>query len=287
MNEQHARELFIEHHRGTLSAGEAAELRAFLAKNPQVQREFEEFAITLNALDAMPVPPPSSRLRAQLLAAIDEEKRAAHAVAAPSPVTVRDHPVSLPRRASGFWILRFVTAGVLLVAGYFVGTHKPALSEPSSELAAVERAAQSAEIAELRRQVQAMNQLVSQTLVQQSQRPTNERLKSVLASAKLENPNEKVINELIGSLTFDPSANVRLTALEALYPHADQDVVRASVLSALPRERSPIVQVAMIDFLTAARDEDAAPTFDRISRSEAIDRNVRDAAALALNQLKF
>ncbi|MEO6569777.1 MAG: hypothetical protein ABIO94_13520, partial [Opitutaceae bacterium] len=74
-------------------------------------------------------------------------------------------------------------------------------------------------------------------------------------------------------------------ALEALYPHADLDVVRAGVLSALPREQSPLVQVAMIDFLAAARDRAAAPALDRISRSDTMDRNVRAAAMRALNQL--
>ena len=106
-----------------------------------------------------------------------------------------------------------------------------------------------------------------------------------LTSATLENPNDKVLNDLIGSLALDPSANVRLRALEALYPHADQEVVRAGVLASLPREQNPLVQVSMIDFLAAARDREAAPALEKISASDSADPSVRDAAKRALTQL--
>ena len=286
MNEQRARELFIEHHDGTLAQEQASELRAFLAAHPSLQAEFDQFASTLNALDAMPTPPPSARLRAQVFAAIDAEKRATRGNSTAASEVIRSRSAVAPRRQPWVWLLRITIGCALLAAGYFVGTHKPAKSSPASEtaLAANDRISQR-ELVELRRQVEAMNRLVSDSLLQQPQRPTSDRLKAVLASASLENPNDRIINELIGSLALDPSANVRLSALEALYPHADLDFVRTGVLSALPREQSPLVQVAMIDFLAAARDRAAAPALDRISRSDAMDRDVRAAAMRALNQL--
>ncbi|MEO7412482.1 MAG: hypothetical protein ABIZ81_03925 [Opitutaceae bacterium] len=286
MNEPRVRELFIEHHHGALPPAEAAELRAFLAAHPALQREFDEFASTLDALDAMPIPPPSSRLRAQVLAAIDAEKRATRRNFPAVSEVMPPRSIVAPRRLPWIWLVRITTACALLAVGYFVGTRKPAETVVASDatLAAGERVSQR-ELADLRRQVEAMNRLVSDSLLPQPLRPTNERLKTVLASASVENPNDRIINELIGSLALDPSANVRLTALEALYPHADLEVVRAGVLSSLPREQSPLVQVAMIDFLTAARDRAAAPALDRISRSDTMDRNVRAAAMRALNQL--
>jgi len=57
------------------------------------------------------------------------------------------------------------------------------------------------------------------------------------------------------------------------------------VLATLPREQSPLVQLAMIDFLVAARDREAAPELERMARSETVDRAVRDAAQRALAQL--
>jgi hypothetical protein len=129
-----------------------------------------------------------------------------------------------------------------------------------------------------------MNQLVAASFKDQ-QRPANDRLKTVLTSATQENPSDRLINELIASLALDSSANVRLQALEALYPYASREVVRAAVLTSLPRESSPLVQVSMIDFLAAARDHEAKPALEKMTTSEAVDVNVRTAAKRALAQL--
>jgi HEAT repeats len=287
MNESRARELFLDHHRGSLSAADEAELRAVLTIHPVLQREFDELAATLHAIDAMPIPPPTARLRASVLAAIDAEKRASQANSSPASAARRTPPLTSPRLATGWrWLGRIAAGCALLMVGYFVGTHRePALALPDGREASNPGQSSQGEIADLRRQVEAMSELVSHSLLQQQQRPTSDRLKTVLASATLENPNDRILNELIGSLALDPSVNVRLTALEALYPHADQEVVRAGVLASLPREQSPLVQVAMIDFLVAARDHAAAPELDRIFRSDTADRNVRAAAMRGLNQL--
>jgi hypothetical protein len=127
-----------------------------------------------------------------------------------------------------------------------------------------------------------MGQLVGYSLLQQQQHSAYDRLEGVLATAAEPRPNAKAIDDLIATLVLDPSVNVRLNALEALYGHADQDVVRTAVLVSLPREPSPLVQVAMIDFLTATRDGQAGPALQRLSASDTADPNVRDAARRAL-----
>ncbi len=130
-----------------------------------------------------------------------------------------------------------------------------------------------------------MTQLVGYQLLQQQQGPVNDRLREVLASANTDKPDDKVLDNLLLALAYDPSSNVRLRALEALYPHADRALVRSSVLASLPREQNPLVQLEMIDFVAAARDQDAAPVLKKISQNEAIDRSVREAAGRALTQL--
>lgn len=280
MNEPHARDLFLEFHQGSLPVAQAAELREFLASNAAIAREFAEFAATLNALDTMSLPSPSPRLRANVYAAIASEK----IVNAEKEITPAQHQPPAKAGPRRWWIAQAFAAGALVALGYFAGVQKTSLEQPAQPDAGASPATQR-ELADLRRQVDSMSQLVSYSLLQQQQRPTNDRLKSVLASAQVENPNEKVIGELIGSLNLDPSANVRLTALEALYPHAGREAVRAGVLASLPREQSPLVQVAMIDFLVAARESGATSALDRISRADTTDRSVRDAARRALTQL--
>ena len=130
-----------------------------------------------------------------------------------------------------------------------------------------------------------MSELVTYSLLQQQS--TSDRLQTVLAKMDLKSPDRKVLTDLVGALAFDPSINVRLTAVEALAQHSDDTLVRAGVLSALPRERAPLVQVAMIELLTDARDRAAEPVFEKLSRDEATDANVRAAARRALAVLRL
>jgi len=135
----------------------------------------------------------------------------------------------------------------------------------------------------MRTQFNSLNDLVTVSLLQQ--KSTSDRLQNVLATLDQRNPNAKTLSDLIGALALDPSVNVRLTALDALYPHASLPVVRSSVLASLPREQNPLVQVAMIDFLVAARDRNATGELEKLSRNEAADRSVREAAKRGLSQL--
>jgi hypothetical protein len=92
-----------------------------------------------------------------------------------------------------------------------------------------------------------------------------------------------VVN-LLNSLALDPNINVRLSALEALYRHADASDVRSGVLAALSRETSPLMQVAMIDFLTAAKAQEAQPLFERISQKPETNDTVRAAARRGISE---
>lgn len=286
MNCQQARESFpdlLDSRVVATEAGEAAshlaEARAHLASCPDCQREFSALNQTLAALDALPTPPASSQLRRNFYAMLEEEKHSAASVRAATDREQRRRRVVWWR-----WVLSPIAVCLLVGAGFFAGRRSP--SEPSPTAAVADN--------DMRRQVQDMraeldrmktfNQLVAISL-QSQQEPASKRLRGVLTSATQENPNDRVISELITSLALDSSANVRLRALEALYPHADQDVVRAGVLASLPRESNPLVQVSMIDFLAGARDHQAKPALERISASETSDMNVRAAAKRALTQL--
>ncbi len=279
MTEQRARDLFLDWQRGSISRLDAEALSAFLAANPSIKREFQENQSTLEALDFMPLPKPSPKLRAGVFAAIEAEKRLLRAAPSALPAAA---PQNASRRLRWFWPVQAFAASALLALGFFFGERHPAVP---SNAAASDNVALEEKIAGLEKQVTSMGRLVGYSLVQQQQRPTSDRLRTVLASASIDNPPDHVINDLIGALELDPSANVRLNALEALYPHAQQEIVRASVLESLPREQSPVVQVAIIDFLVATQDHDATTALEKISSSVAADQNVRNAARRALAQL--
>jgi hypothetical protein len=281
MNCARVQDCFIDYQDGTLPPDESAELRAHLTSCPICQREWSALQEITRKLDALPAEEePSPRLREQFYAMLETHQRDADA---PSPFALarsridRFFAALLPAQPA----LQFALALALLAGGLFAGQHflaKPAVVIPADDSARKE-------LADLRKQMDSMNQLVTYSLLQQQS--TSERLKTVLATMDLKSPDRKVLTDLVGSLAFDPSINVRLSAVEALAPHADDSLVRAGVLSALSRERAPLVQVAMIELLGPWRDPDARPVLERLSRDEALDRNVRDAARHALALLSL
>lgn len=264
-----------------LVVADAVEIRAHLEHCPACQSELRALGETLTALDALPMSKPSPRLRAQVYAAIAAEQKVLHA-------TARLEQKLAPPATRPFWFWAFAPfAGLaLLVLGFGLGAHSRAqIFAESSATQTASALATQRELAALRAKVESMSQLVSYSVLQQQSRPSNERLRAILTSAQMENPDSKVIGDLINALSLDPSTNVRLNALEALYAHADQEIVRTGVLTSLPRETSPLVQVSMIDFLVATQDREAMPALQLLSDSALTDHDVRTAAKRALNQL--
>ncbi len=287
MNCQRVQDSFIDYQDGTLPPDESAALRAHLAGCPNCQREWSALQEMTRKLDALPaVEEPSPRLREQFYAMLETHQRDADTV---SPFALAKSRIDkffaslLPSTPA----LQFAFALTLLVGGVFVGARylQPAPAATPAPVTTVDNSARQAkEIADLKAQMKEMGSLVAASLL--NQKSTSERLQNVLATMDLKSPDRKVLSDLVGALAFDPSVNVRLSAVEALAQHADDRLVRAGVLSALPRESAPLVQVAMIELLTSAREPDAVPVFDRISRDEATDKSVREAARRALAVLR-
>lgn len=283
MNCQRVQDNFIDYQDGSLPADESAQIRTHLASCPVCQREWSALQEITRKLDTLPVAEPSPQLRENFYAMLENAQREADA---PSPFALarsridRFFAALLPDQPA----LQFAFALTLLVGGLLAGQRYLAHPAAPAPVPTVDTAAQK-KIADLEAKVASMDQLVTYSLLQQQS--TGDRLAGVLAKMDQQNPDRKVLADLVGSLAFDPSINVRLSAVEALAQHADDSLVRAGVLSALPRERAPLVQVAMIELLAEARDLSAAPVFEKLSRDDAVDTNVRDAAKRALSVLRL
>lgn len=262
-------------------AAAQGEARAHLASCPACQRDFAALSRTAEALDAMPTPQPSPRLRRHFYAMLEEEKHSAESVRLAAR---RVHRTALAR-----WLLSPLAAAALVALGFALGQRTAPRAVPETpapvDTTRRELTALRDQVAKQNEQIERMTKVfVAQTLMQQ-QSPANTRLNNVLAKARQETVDDKSLEQLVLALTLDPSVNIRLRALEALYPHSDRQVVRAGVLAALPREHNPLVQLELIDLIATAQDANAAPMLEQISADESAHAAVRDAARLALAQL--
>ncbi len=277
MNCQRVQDSFLDYQDGRLSPPETAEVREHLKTCLTCQREWAALQEISLKLDRLPPVTPGPRLRTQFYAMLETHRREADSR---SPFVLmrsrldRFFSVLVPARPP----LQFALACVALGFGLIVGARYLKPTAPAAN-PAVEQ-----ELADLRNKVDSMNQVMTSYALLQQQ-PTTQRLQTVLATLDQKHTDQQVISGLLNTLAFDPSVNVRLSALEALYPHANLPEVRSAVAAALPREPSPLVQVTMIDFLAGSRDPSALATLEDVSRTPTYDKVVRDAASRALAQL--
>lgn len=270
MNCERVQESFLDYQDGRLPPADAAAVREHLKTCLTCQRAWAGLQEISLKLDRLPPVAPSPRLRAQFFAMLETHRRAADSR---SPFVLmrsrvdRFFALLLPARPA----LQFALVCAVLGAGFLIGVRylRPAGADP----------ALTQEIAELRNRVDSMSYAMLQ------QQPTTDRVTTVLATLDQKETGQRVVSGLLNTLAYDPSVNVRLSALEALYPHASLPEVRSAVAAALPREPSPLVQVTMIDFLAASRDPAAFATLENVSRTPTYDQAVRDAARRAIAML--
>jgi len=155
-----------------------------------------------------------------------------------------------------------MAAGLLLVAGIFIG------SQMGSEAAPAEEGVDT-----LRAEVRSLSQLVTLSLLQQES--ASERLKGVRYGSVAAESDDEVLAALIDAVGHDASVNVRLAAIDALRPHVSQGTVHNSMLANLRSESSPLVQVSLVDALMEADGRETRESLESFAADENIDETVR------------
>jgi HEAT repeat protein len=128
-----------------------------------------------------------------------------------------------------------------------------------------------------------LREMVSLSLMQQQS--ANDRLKGVTWTGQLDRPSGAVISALVDALIHDPNVNVRLAAIDALERFASREDVRRAAIAAVDRQMSPLVQIALIDFLVKTNERQSAPTLRRLAQDPQVNDAVRSRAAWGLQQL--
>jgi flagellar motility protein MotE (MotC chaperone) len=284
MNCERIQESLLDFEAGALSSEVASQVREHLSNCPVCQREWADLKDTLSKLDAWPEEKPSERLRTNFYKMLEGYRDESAAKSSLTPA---------PRRSRGLfrWIWpvspawQFAAAVALLAGGMALGArfwpHGPSAHELAT---AAQLTATRQELAELRAKVDSVDRLLTTSLAQ-SEQPAQTRLKQVIATLNNSQADDQTLAQLLSTLAFDRNTNVRLSALEALYAYADKPAVRQGVLAALPKEASPLVQVAMIDFVVSMKDRTAAPTLEQLARTPTADTAVRAAAERGLAML--
>lgn len=246
-----------------LEAAASDRLRGHLQSCPACWQEWQELHETWSRLGLLPEEKPGPELRRDFYRMLEAERRGA-AAAARRPWRERLR-LLLPAPGAMQPALRLAAAalvvGVGFSAGLFVGRGGSAARERIEQL--------SREVVQLRGQA---------SLSLLSQPSAAARLQGISLAAQDPQPGVELRRKLLQVLDGDPSVNVRLQAVDALYLYAGDPEVRAALSASLARQTAPQVQVALIDLLVAFREKQAASALKKLMTDEKILPEVQQRA---------
>jgi hypothetical protein len=258
---------FVDCVSGSLGEPERRELEAHLASCPTCQAESEGLAKTWERLGSIPeVQADSAAMRVRFEGMLADSVR-------------QSSRIARSRGRIGSWLqlhvssqplLQVCAAILLLLAGIQLGREL----RPSG----------SSEVLELSQQVRNLQQTVALSLMQQDS--ASDRLKGVSWSSQLERPGNEVTAALVDALMHDANVNVRLASIDALKRFADRDAVRSAAIQALDAQSSPLVQMALIDFVVETQDREAIGELRRLAHDATVEASVRDRAAWGVEHLE-
>ena len=256
---------------GTLTDSARQAIESHVLSCQACREEFEGLAATWRQLGNVPAArPDSAAMRARFDTLLAAHVSAQSQTASPSPVAKLSN--WLRRHGNLQPLLQACAAVILVVAGVQVGRQ----TVPASPTA-------SPDMRELRDEVRDLRQMVTLSLMQQQS--ASERLKGVSWSNQLDRPGNEVVAALIDTLMHDANVNVRLASIDALKRFSEREVVRNAAVRALDTQSSPLVQMALIDFVVETQDRGALETLRRLSRDDMINEAVRARAVWGIDHL--
>jgi hypothetical protein len=271
---EEVREQFADHVRQGSGASPRSEIAEHLATCQTCRAEAEELATLWTAMGSIPAAQPGAEARARFDLMVDAYRQGLDQVSTPGLQT------GMNSWLAGWWprqpVMQFGLGLALLAVGALAGFQMRPSSTPP--------AGQSNEIAELRSQLVAMNQLVALSLMQQQF--AGDRLRGVNLSHQMQKPGHEVLGALLDTLMHDANVNVRLATVDALRQFGDQPVVRKGVIEAIRKQESPLVQVALIDLAVDLKDKESIATLRELMQDEKLDTAVRDRAQKGLSELE-
>lgn len=267
MERQHVTAYIPDYLAGTLSGDQLEALRAHATACATCRDELaaaEETWTQLGRIPSLAPDLPALRTRFDALVAGYKENLGRLTSHGPRVTTTQ-----APRHV----VLAAVAAAALLVVGIGIGRQTARPSAPITDT----------QVAAMREELREMRQMMSLSLLQQQS--ATARLQGVIAVRQIDDPRGDVIVALLDTLTNDPNPNVRLATIDALERFVDRDLVKRRTLEALPRQTSPLVQIALIDFVVESAGLESVDTLRTLSNDRTVVEAVRVRAAQALRQL--
>ena len=266
MNCRESRERIADLLHGGLADDEAGRVREHLHACPACWQEWQELNETWTRLGLLPEEQPSPNLRRdfyrRLEALAAKERRPLRESLRCLLPDLRTVPLAMRLAAAALVVTIGFTSGFFLGRGRENGSGK------------IER---------LSREVDRLQQQMTLSLLDQSS--ASARLQGIALTSRVQDPDPSLITALLDTLDNDPSVNVRLSAVDALYLFSGREEVRTALSASLARQTSPLVQIALIDLLVSLKEKQAATALKKLLNDKKIMPEVQQRAQLGISRI--
>ena len=249
MEKKQIAEVIAKYNEGLADPSEVKLIEQLIEGGEVELTQLRELTLLNDQLLKIEDPSPSIRLDDQFHSMLTKEKgkqkRGRYSFAMP------DWNVLVPRLAFASIVLITGFAG-----GYFFN-----------------RPAQHSEVHELTQQVSDLREMMVFSLLEKES--ATDRLKAVGLTSEMDQVSAKVTAALFKTMNQDDNANVRLAALEALKPYAKQSSVREELVKSIARQDSPLVQVALAEFMAAIQEKKSVKELQKLLQNENTPKEVR------------
>lgn len=249
-----------------LPAADAARLKEHLNSCSSCWQEWQELQETWTRLGILREEQPGPELRRNFYQALAAAQKDLAAGNGWRRKLIRLLPAwRLPAPA-----LRLAAASLVVAAGFGIGFFAGA-------------GGNGGKIERLGREVDRLQQQMSLQLLDQPS--ASARLQGVSLTSRVQDPDPSLIAALLDTLDNDPSVNVRLSAVDALYLFSGREQVKAALSASLARQTSPLVQIALIDLLVSLKEKQAATALKKLLNDKKIMPEVQQRAQLGISRI--
>lgn len=267
-----AKDMFPDYLTGDLPEESNALLRQHIATCTSCQDELQELTSTWAQLGVLPEQEPSANLRHNFYTMLESYKEGL------THENVFQRFFKGISRALSQPVYQMVFTILFLVIGFGSGIY---ISSGSN--AAGTDTTHSKEMAQLRHEVKQMRQQVALAMLDQPS--PHKRLKAISYTTAVDSPNAEVLDALLDTLNNDENDNVRLSAVDALYLFAHHPRVKQGIIDSLPKQTSPLVQVAIIDLMVEMREKKAADALKKLIKNNKLNPAVKKRAENVIRQM--
>ncbi len=259
MNEQQARDWWLEHLQGTLGETDQRQLEAYLQARPDLRKELEKEEAFLLSLERIETPEPTAQMDLRFQAMLAGNKQASKSSHSWVDSLIEwispKWKVALPSMAFG-----------VLIAWFLVP------KESGKEIARL-----SDDLAE-------MKKMMILTMIEQPR--AQDRIAAVSMVSEVTQGDGRIIEVLVQTLNTDKSLNVRLAALDALLSFGHLPEVRTALIQSIRLQESPLLQVALADAMVQLRNKESVDAFQDLMDSSNLEETVKSKLQSTIKLLK-